>query len=113
MSSRTRALLDQVVSDLDQVLSDDALAGLTDAERVEVLQAASAAFRRVEAVVVETIFARPGLGRTLLAAVTVRDVPVVTGVVLVTALAYIVVTLATDLLTRVIDPRLARREAVA
>ena len=55
MSSRTRALLDQVVADLDRVLSDDALAGLSDAERVEVLQAASAAFRRVEAVVVETI----------------------------------------------------------
>jgi hypothetical protein len=55
MSSRTRALIDQVVSDLDQVLSDDALAGLSEAERVEVLQAAGAAFRRVEAVVVETI----------------------------------------------------------
>lgn len=55
MSSRTRALLDQVVADLDRVLSDDALAGLSDAERVEVLQAAGAAFRRVEAVVVETI----------------------------------------------------------
>ncbi|KZX20574.1 Glutathione transport system permease protein GsiC [Rathayibacter tanaceti] len=65
------------------------------------------------AVVVETIFARPGLGRTLLAAVTVRDVPVVTGVVLVTALAYIAVTLVTDVVTRVIDPRLARREVVA
>ena len=36
MSSRTRALLDQVVADLDRVLSDDALAGLSDAERVEV-----------------------------------------------------------------------------
>lgn len=55
MSSRTRALIDQVVSDLDRVLSDDALAALSDAERVEVLQAAGAAFRRVEAVVVETI----------------------------------------------------------
>ncbi|KQQ67254.1 HNH endonuclease signature motif containing protein [Microbacterium sp. Leaf320] len=55
MSSRTRALVDQVVADLDRVLSDDALAGLSDAERVEVLQAAGAAFRRVEAVVVETI----------------------------------------------------------
>ncbi|WP_431075223.1 hypothetical protein [Microbacterium phyllosphaerae] len=55
MSSRTRALVDQVIADLDQVLSDDALAGLSDAERVEVLQAAGAAFRRVEAVVVETI----------------------------------------------------------
>ncbi|MCS3443272.1 HNH endonuclease signature motif containing protein [Microbacterium phyllosphaerae] len=55
MSSRTRTLIDQVVADLDRVLSDDALAGLTDDERVEVLQAAGAAFRRVEAVVVETI----------------------------------------------------------
>jgi peptide/nickel transport system permease protein len=58
------------------------------------------------AVVVETIFARPGLGRTLLNAVTVRDVPVVIGVVLIVALAYILVTLATDLASRSIDPRL-------
>ncbi|QWL27335.1 ABC transporter permease [Rathayibacter toxicus] len=57
------------------------------------------------AVVVETIFARPGLGRTLLAAVTVRDVPVVTGVVLVTALTYVLVTLVTDVVTRLVDPR--------
>jgi peptide/nickel transport system permease protein len=58
------------------------------------------------AVVVETIFARPGLGRTLLNAVTVRDVPVVIGVVLIVALVYILMTLATDLASRVIDPRL-------
>ncbi|MGO4691121.1 ABC transporter permease [Glaciibacter sp. 2TAF33] len=58
------------------------------------------------AVVVETIFARPGLGRTLLNAVTVRDVPVVIGVVLIVAVAYILVTLATDLASRSIDPRL-------
>ncbi|MCU1407943.1 MAG: transporter permease [Microbacteriaceae bacterium] len=58
------------------------------------------------AVVVETIFARPGLGRTLLNAVTVRDVPVVIGVVLIVALAYILMTLATDLASRIIDPRL-------
>lgn len=55
MASSTRALVDQVVSDLDRVLSDDALAGLSDAERVEVLQAAGAALRRIEAVVVETV----------------------------------------------------------
>jgi len=55
MPSRTRSIVDQVVADLDRVLSDDALAGLSDAERVEVLRAAGAAFRRVEAVVVETI----------------------------------------------------------
>lgn len=59
------------------------------------------------AVVVETIFARPGLGRTLLNAVTVRDVPVVIGVVMITALAYIVVTVVADAATRLLDPRSA------
>lgn len=57
------------------------------------------------AVVVETIFARPGLGRTLLNAVTVRDVPVVLGVVLVVAFAYILMTIITDALSRIVDPR--------
>ncbi len=58
------------------------------------------------AVVVETIFARPGLGRTLLQAVTLRDVPVVTGVVLVVAIVYILMTLLTDAASRLADPRL-------
>jgi peptide/nickel transport system permease protein len=57
------------------------------------------------AVVVETIFARPGLGRTLLNAVTLRDIPLVLGVVLVVAAAYIVVTLLTDAAQRLLDPR--------
>jgi len=63
------------------------------------------------AVVVETIFARPGLGRSLLQAVTLRDVPLVTGIVLVTAVAYIVVTLVADLVSAVLDPRLRRTAA--
>jgi peptide/nickel transport system permease protein len=58
------------------------------------------------AVVVETIFARPGLGRTLLNAVTLRDIPLVIGVVLVVAAAYIVVTVLTDAAQRLLDPRL-------
>ncbi|KQQ95335.1 ABC transporter permease [Leifsonia sp. Leaf325] len=58
------------------------------------------------AVVVETIFARPGLGRTLLRAVELRDVPVVLGVVLLVALVYVVMTFVTDALSRVADPRL-------
>ncbi|CCE75403.1 ABC transporter permease [Clavibacter nebraskensis] len=58
------------------------------------------------AVVVEQIFARPGLGRTALAAVTSRDVPVIVGVVLVVAVIYIVLTAVTDLLARIVDPRL-------
>ncbi|WP_091227790.1 HNH endonuclease signature motif containing protein [Microbacterium sp. 3J1] len=51
----TAELLDRVVADLDAVLSDDALASLSDADRITVLKTAGAAFRRVEAVVVETI----------------------------------------------------------
>jgi peptide/nickel transport system permease protein len=62
------------------------------------------------AVVVETIFARPGLGRTLLQAVTLRDVPIVTGVVLVVALVYILMTILTDAASRLADPRLSRAE---
>ena len=62
------------------------------------------------AVVVETIFARPGLGRTLLQAVTLRDVPVVTGVVLVVAVAYILMTFLTDAASRVADPRLRQAD---
>ncbi|MEF2977372.1 ABC transporter permease [Subtercola sp. YIM 133946] len=58
------------------------------------------------AVVVETVFARPGLGRSLLNAVLIRDIPVVIGVVMVVALVYIVVTLLTDLADRIADPRL-------
>ncbi|KQO93768.1 ABC transporter permease [Leifsonia sp. Leaf264] len=65
------------------------------------------------AVVVETIFARPGLGRTLLHAVESRDVPVVLGVVLLVALVYVVMTFVTDALSRVADPRLRQTEVDA
>jgi peptide/nickel transport system permease protein len=61
------------------------------------------------AVVVETIFARPGLGRTILNAVTVRDVPVVIGVVMIVAAGYILMTVATDVAQWIADPRLRRR----
>lgn len=65
------------------------------------------------AAVIEVIFARPGLGRTLVTAVLSRDVPVVLGVVLFAALAYVLVTLITDLVIARVDPRTeARLEAV-
>lgn len=51
----TAELLDRVVADLDSVLSGDLLAGLADAERMDVLRVAGAAFRRIEAVVVEGV----------------------------------------------------------
>ena len=62
------------------------------------------------AVVVESVFARPGLGRTLLDAVTLRDIPLVTGVALVSALAYVVVVALGDLAERLVDPRGRLRE---
>lgn len=65
------------------------------------------------AVVVETLFGRPGLGRLLVDATHSRDVPLVIGVVLVIALGYVVVTTVADVLERVVDPRLRERvEAV-
>jgi peptide/nickel transport system permease protein len=65
------------------------------------------------AVVIETLFGRPGLGRLLIDATHSRDVPVVIGVVLVIALGYVVVMTVADVLERVVDPRLRERvEAV-
>ena len=58
------------------------------------------------AVVVETLFSRQGLGRTLLNAVLVRDVPMVIGAVLLIAVLYVLVLLIVDVLERLIDPRL-------
>lgn len=59
------------------------------------------------AVVVETVFARPGLGRTLVQATTLRDVPLVVGVVLVSAAAYVLVSLIADLTERALTPTVA------
>ncbi|QTX04680.1 ABC transporter permease [Agromyces archimandritae] len=63
------------------------------------------------AVVVETVFARPGLGRSLVQAVTGRDVPLVTGIVIVVALAYILITILADAVSLVLDPRLRSEPA--
>lgn len=65
------------------------------------------------AVVVETLFGRPGLGRLLLDATLSRDVPVVIGAVLVVALAYVLVMTVVDLLERVLDPRSATPTVVS
>lgn len=61
------------------------------------------------AVVVETVFAWPGLGRLTFDAVTARDYPVLLGLFLVMSILVIAVNLLTDLLQTLIDPRLAVR----
>ncbi len=57
-------------------------------------------------VLVETVFARPGIGRTLVTAVIAKDFPVVTAVVLLAALLFLVINLLVDLVSLVVDPRL-------
>ncbi|MCU0869485.1 MAG: ABC transporter permease [Burkholderiales bacterium] len=56
-------------------------------------------------VVIETVFAIPGLGQLLVKAIVSRDYMVVQGVVLVFALATVAVNLLADLLTVALDPR--------
>ena len=58
------------------------------------------------AVVTETVFAWPGLGRLAVTSVNNLDLPVLSGVVLVLTILYVVVNLLTDLLYAVIDPRI-------
>lgn len=58
------------------------------------------------AVVAEVVFARPGLGRALVEAISARDLPVVLAVVVLAAVAYVLVNLVVDALYRVADPRL-------
>jgi peptide/nickel transport system permease protein len=57
------------------------------------------------AVVTEQIFVLPGFGKLTIDAVFTRDYPMIQGVVLVTATAYILINLLVDLLYSVIDPR--------
>ena len=59
-------------------------------------------------VVVEDVFTLPGVGRLLLDAIFQRDYPVVQGVILLLAAAFMVLNLAVDLLYAVLDPRLRR-----
>lgn len=57
------------------------------------------------AVVIEQIFSLPGLGRQVLLAINQKDFAVVQSTVLIIALLFVLVNLATDLLYRRIDPR--------
>jgi peptide/nickel transport system permease protein len=58
------------------------------------------------AVVIETVFNIPGLGRLIISAVLRRDYPVIQGVVLLIAVTYTVINLLVDLAYLVIDPRI-------
>lgn len=63
------------------------------------------------AVVVENVFARTGLGTTLVDGVTGRDYLVVQGVILVLGVTVVVVNTVVDVLLSIVDPRSLSREA--
>jgi ABC-type dipeptide/oligopeptide/nickel transport system permease component len=58
------------------------------------------------AVLTETVFAWPGLGRLAVGAIYSRDIPLVQGAVLFTAVVFVLVNLAVDLLYALLDPRI-------
>ncbi len=64
-------------------------------------------------VIVETIFALPGIGRLLVDSIFQRDLMIVQGVVLFIAVVYVVANFAVDLLYGVLDPRIRKGSASA
>jgi glutathione transport system permease protein len=60
-----------------------------------------------QAVVVEKLFAWPGLGSLLVDSVSLRDIPVVQGCILLIVLFFLVVNIIVDVLCAMIDPRIS------
>jgi peptide/nickel transport system permease protein len=58
------------------------------------------------AIITETIFSWPGLGRLTIQAIFARDYPLVQGCILAITLTYIFINLVTDVLYSVVDPRI-------
>ncbi len=59
-----------------------------------------------EAVVTETVFALPGIGRLVVQSIMRRDYPVIQGIILVVVVFYILINLIVDLTTTRLDPRM-------
>jgi len=59
-------------------------------------------------VLVETVFARPGLGQVTIRAIIGRDLPVILGLIVLSALVFAIINLAVDYSYRALDPRLRR-----
>jgi peptide/nickel transport system permease protein len=62
-------------------------------------------------VIVESIFALPGIGRLLLSAIFTRDLIILQGVVLIVAVGYVLINFIVDLLYAVLDPRIRHGHA--
>lgn len=60
--------------------------------------------------ITETVFSWPGIGRLTVQAIQTRDYPLVQGCVLVIAVSYVLVNFVTDLLYKLVDPRVSYGE---
>ena len=58
------------------------------------------------AVIVETVFSRPGLGRLIVGGILAKDFPLVQGTVLFVAAAYVLINVLVDVAYAVLDPRI-------
>ena len=61
------------------------------------------------AIITETIFSWPGIGRLLIQAINTRDYPLVQGCVMTISISYVFVNLLTDIVYSYIDPRIQLR----
>jgi peptide/nickel transport system permease protein len=61
------------------------------------------------AVLVETVFAWPGLGRLLIDSIAMRDYPVLMGLFLLASTGVVVANLVTDIVYSLLDPRISYR----
>jgi len=59
------------------------------------------------AVIVETVFAWPGIGRLVVQSILARDFPVVQASVLILAVTFVLINLLTDLFYSLLDPRIS------
>jgi ABC-type dipeptide/oligopeptide/nickel transport system permease component len=58
------------------------------------------------AVIVETVFSRPGLGRLIVGGILAKDFPLVQGTVLFVAAAYVLINVMVDVAYAYVDPRI-------
>jgi ABC-type dipeptide/oligopeptide/nickel transport system permease component len=58
------------------------------------------------AVLVESVFSLPGIGRLLVTAISQRDYPVIQGICLLLAASFVIINLAVDVAYGYLDPRI-------
>ena len=60
-------------------------------------------------IIIEQVFAVPGMGRMLLQSISARDYPVVQAIIVIIAFVVVLANFAADLIYQVVDPRIELR----